>query len=151
MESRRSTPIDVEETAARIRAARAYADITQKELGRRTGFSKSTVERWEKADPGAIGRDRAKRYRLIFDVARATKLPSDWLIDDWAPDPIEELVSANYELKERVEELENRLGAQAPRPDEGAAGETLKAAAEAAQADQVRRREPPRKSKGNRA
>lgn len=63
----------------RIRVARAYAQLTQEQLGEAVGVSKSAVAQWE-------AKDASKRTQPTLDNVRAiaarTGAPVDWLLDD---------------------------------------------------------------------
>jgi transcriptional regulator with XRE-family HTH domain len=76
-------PSDPQEMAARIRAARAWAGMKQKELGTATGRSVTTVERMEKGDASALGRTPAKRARVRLEVVKATGVPLSFFLHAW--------------------------------------------------------------------
>jgi transcriptional regulator with XRE-family HTH domain len=76
-------PDDPQEMAARIRAARAWAGLTRDQLAERLDRSKSTIERWERGDIGALGRTRHKRARLWLDLSRATGVWVGFFVESW--------------------------------------------------------------------
>jgi|GEM_PF-6281876 len=76
-------PDDPQEMAARIRAARAWAGMMQKELAAAIGRSVSTVERIEKGDASAIGKTPERRARLRLEVAKATGAWIGFFLAPW--------------------------------------------------------------------
>lgn len=108
-------PIDPPEVAARIRACRAYAGLTRKELGDKLGTSSSTVERWEKAHPGSLGGDDRVRSRMIlWDVAKACGLDPAWATSDWDVPPSYHLTESDFrEVATRLRRIEQAVGVEA--------------------------------------
>lgn len=103
-------PADPEEFAARIRAARAWARLTQPELAERLGRSKSTVERMEKGDPAALGGGSVPKIsRLQLEVAQATGVPSVFFLALW---DYEEEKRQERHKAEQLEQLERAAGAR---------------------------------------
>ena len=69
---RMATPVDdLQELAARIRAARGYAGLNQTDLAQRLEIGKSTLQRWELGQPAGRGRSRFQRRGMAEDVAEA--------------------------------------------------------------------------------
>jgi transcriptional regulator with XRE-family HTH domain len=84
------------EVTARIRAARAYANLTQKDLARAIGVSEQTQKRSEGAEPARVPDDDELRA-----IARACELPFDFFTMDFgAPEAT---------LAERVAALEREV------------------------------------------
>lgn len=86
----------------RLRHARRYADLTQTDLGRACGVSRSAVAFWEAESP-------EQRTRPTLDhlstISRTTGAPIEWLMND---------ASRLEDLLEVAEPLPPRYGTAAP-------------------------------------
>lgn len=104
--------LDVAEVASRIRACRAYAGLTRKELADKMGTSSSTVERWEKGHPGSLGgEDRARRQTILWEVAKVCDLDPAWAISDWDVPPSYRLQESDVRgIVGRLHRIEQALG-----------------------------------------
>ena len=63
----------------RLRAARRYADLTQREVAIAVGLTRSAVAQWEAAE--AEQRTRPSAEHLIV-FSKLTKAPLEWLMND---------------------------------------------------------------------
>lgn len=126
----------------RLRAARRYADLAQKDIARAVGLTRSAVAQWEASEPEH--RTKPSVDHLMI-VSRVTKAPLEWLMNDasrlddlykLASNNDSELPSAN-DTREKVADVlpdvrqHNRLIVFAQTPEQVAA-----------KVDQLRR-EPP--------
>jgi transcriptional regulator with XRE-family HTH domain len=103
-----------DEIAARIRACRAYAGLTRKELGEKVGTSSSTVERWEKGHAGSLGGDDRSRGRtILWDVAKACGLDPAWAISDWELPPSYSVKESEMlSIQTRLRRIEEAVGVE---------------------------------------
>lgn len=102
--------------AARVRAARAYADLDRVALGERLGFSKETVSRIESGERSVAG-DSA----LLAKIAVACGVPRDFMEAGFGrfERPISDVERELYALRESHEELAGRVGALAQMIEKG--------------------------------
>lgn len=63
----------------RLRAARRYADLTQREVALAVGLTRSAVAQWEAAEPEQRTRPSVEHLMVI---SKLTKAPLDWLMND---------------------------------------------------------------------
>lgn len=63
----------------RLRAARRYADLTQTDLGRACGVSRSAVAFWEAEAPEQRTRPTLEH---MVTISRSTGAPLEWLMND---------------------------------------------------------------------
>lgn len=63
----------------RLRAARRFADLTQREVAIAVGLTRSAVAQWEAAE--AEQRTRPSAEHLIV-ISKLTKAPLEWLMND---------------------------------------------------------------------
>ena len=63
----------------RLRAARRFADLAQKDIARAVGLTRSAVAQWEAAEPEH--RTKPSVDHLMI-VSRVTKAPLEWLLND---------------------------------------------------------------------
>jgi transcriptional regulator with XRE-family HTH domain len=110
--------LDHDEIAARIRACRAYAGLTRKELAEQMATSPSTVERWEKAHAGSLGGDdRVRGQMLLWDIAKTCGLDPAWAISDWDVPPSYSLKESDFrEVATRLRRIEQAVGVEARGP-----------------------------------
>lgn len=112
--------------AARYRAARAYADLSQDELARELGVDAQTIKRRE------AGKQEPKKAELIA-VAAICQVPLDFMEGGWGkltPDEITSLLQTQNSILERIASSIRREERAKKETEE--ATERLLAAAEAA-------------------
>jgi transcriptional regulator with XRE-family HTH domain len=87
--------------SARIRAARAFADLDRIELGKRIGFSKETVSRLESGERGADD------PVLLGKIAAACGVPAEFMALGFAPleRPLTDVEQRLYELEQETHKL----------------------------------------------
>lgn len=101
-----------EEFAKRLRAARAYADLSRKRLAAELGTSESDVRRWEEADETKRRLSPAQRRAHLVAVAEACGVPVRWLQEPFdAPlsERVEELQETVTALRQKIEERLSHL------------------------------------------
>lgn len=114
-------PLDADEVAARIRACRAHARLTRRELAEKMGTSPSTVERWEKAHAGSLGgEDRARMQTILWDVAKACDLDPAWAVSDWDVPPTYRVQESDVrDITARLRRIEVAVGLEdSPKADD---------------------------------
>lgn len=90
--------------AARVRAARAYADLNRIQLGELIGFSKETISRIESGDRPVSG-DPV----LLLKIADACSVPASFLERGFETDG-----TYGDDMEERMRALERRVADLAP-------------------------------------
>jgi transcriptional regulator with XRE-family HTH domain len=102
--------------AARVRAARAYADLDRVAFGERLGFSKETVSRIESGERSIAG-DSA----LLAKIAVACGVPHDFMEVGFSrfDRPISDVERELYALREAHEELAQQVGTLAQIVEKG--------------------------------
>lgn len=68
--------MDATECGKRVRAARAYAGLSQKELAQRIGMGRGTLWKIENGE-------RLCRPGEMWEIARACRVPYDRLVEEW--------------------------------------------------------------------
>jgi transcriptional regulator with XRE-family HTH domain len=109
-------PLEVVEVARRVRAARAYAQLTVGELADRIGLGAQTIKRIEAAR-------RNPRLHEVWAIAEACGLPRAFFELQFSGliDRAELVVGVLSDIDARLRRLEQRLGqtrraAQTPKP-----------------------------------
>lgn len=93
--------------AARVRAARAYAHITQEQLAQALGVNVQTIKRRE-LDPGdELAQPPKKGERLA--IAHICGVPPEFMEDGFGGYAHDELVDAVSELDEQLQVLRREL------------------------------------------
>jgi transcriptional regulator with XRE-family HTH domain len=87
---------------ARIRAARAYADLSQPELAERIGMSLPTYKRAE------LGRRPVSTEELLT-IARACEVPPQFLLTGWAAQRSERRRVNSEDVIGRLDMIDSRL------------------------------------------
>jgi transcriptional regulator with XRE-family HTH domain len=89
-------------STARIRAARAYAGLSQPELAERIGMSLPTYKRAE------LGRRPVATAELL-SIARACDVPPQFILNGWTPERAERRRVAPEDVIGRLDIIDDRL------------------------------------------
>jgi DNA-binding XRE family transcriptional regulator len=95
--------LSVQEFAARVRAARGYAGLTQAQLGERLGHVAKTIERLEAGHRERL--DLHEQRQLGHDIAQACGLHREWLFTAFTAPMLGRL----SDLENRLDGIEGRL------------------------------------------
>lgn len=116
--------MDSDETTARIRAARGYANLSQPGLAEALGLSTQTVKRMESGE-------RPVRLMELRQIGEVCQVPREFMEGGWAAltaihhgsnNLSERMQSLSEELNERMERLERELSRVLVERAAGAAG-----------------------------
>lgn len=104
--------------AKEIRAARAYADLTQDQLGALIGHDGQTVLSWE----AGKWKRQPPRPAILADIARACGIPEPWIDTGFLEhtDPAKRVAAAAR--REAQRQAERRRESPPAHPDEDAGG-----------------------------
>lgn len=118
--------MDSDETIARIRAARGYANLSQPGLAKALGLSTQTVKRMESGE-------RPVRLMELRQIGEVCEVPREFMEGGWSAltaihhgsnNLSERMQSLSEELHERMAALERELAELAAAEVERAAGRT---------------------------